>query len=218
MVRTGKRTEVLADALVTSGLTRLPRSSAPARPCLRDLSEPLAVEVGGLYRALGGAEDHPRLRPGPWDLVFAGPLLIELDEELHFNRYRATTLAASWERTLPWTVRYLEHCSDHEDACLAAGAWGKRWTNDSAGRMFLGAPSGDLDGEGAPRWKQRALYDSIKDTMPRLHSAVALARLATHDRISGICLGAMLDGDAAIDVEAVRALVEARMVKAPRDE
>lgn len=54
--------------------------------------------------------------------------------------------------------------------------------------------------------------------MPRLHGAVALARLATHDQISGICLGAMLDGDAAIDVEAVRALVEARMVKAPRDE
>lgn len=70
---------------------------APARPGLNDLTE--AEELLHLYRSLGGAQERPDLRSGLWDLVFAGPFLVELDEELHFNRYRAATLAASsWER------------------------------------------------------------------------------------------------------------------------
>jgi len=49
-------------------------------------------------------QDAPTFRPGGWDLPFRGPLLVELDEELHFNCYRATTLEASWEADLPWTA------------------------------------------------------------------------------------------------------------------
>lgn len=210
MVRTGKRTEVLADALVASGLTRLPSDRAPARPRMSDLSEATAGELVELYRSLGGAHDHPDLRPGSWDLVFEGSVLVELDEELHFNRYRARTLAASWERTLPWTASYRDYCMDHESACLAAGSWGKRWTNDSAGRMFSGGVAADLDGNGAPRWKQRALYDAIKDTLPGSGTDARLARIATHDQIEGVSLGAMLDGVAPIDVVGIRALVENR--------
>jgi hypothetical protein len=43
--------------------------------------------------------------------------------------------------------------------------------------MFSGGAAGDLDGEGAPRWKQRALYDAIKDTAPAA-LGVALARVS----------------------------------------
>jgi hypothetical protein len=170
----------------------------------------VADELLDLYRSLGGAQDQPELRPGSWDLVVEGPVLIELDEELHFNRYRAATLAASWERALPWTASYRDHCVGHEGACLAAGAWGKRWTNDSAGRMFFGGIVGDLDGAGAPRWKQRALYDAIKDTLPGSRRDVRLSRVATHDRIAGVSLGAMLDGVRLIDVSGIRELVETR--------
>jgi predicted transcriptional regulator of viral defense system len=68
----------------------------------------------------------------------------------------------------------------------------------------------DLDGDGAPRWKQRALYDSIKDTLPASGSGVLLARVATHDRINGVLLSAMLDGTVPVDVDGIRALVEVR--------
>jgi len=212
VVRTGKRTEVLADALTASGLKRLPRGMAPARPRINDLPDDVADEALNLYRSLGGTQAQPDLRPGPWDLVFDGPLLVELDEELHFNRYRAATLTASWEELLPWTAGYRNHCVDREVECLAAGAWGKRWTNGSAGRMFSGGTAGDLDGDGAPRWKQRALYDAIKDTVPASGGGVRVARVATYDRVDGVQLGAMLDGLAAIDVAAIRALVETRTV------
>jgi hypothetical protein len=43
----------------------------------------------------------PPLRPGAWDLVFADGLVVELDEELHFNRYRAQSLQNEWATDLP---------------------------------------------------------------------------------------------------------------------
>ena len=125
-------------------------------------------------------------RPGGWDPPFAGGLLLELDEELHFNRYRAATLHAWWEGALPWHSDYAQHCIAHEDACLSAGAWGKLWTNDSTARMFSGGLASDLDRDGAPRWKQPALYDALKDTAPLLPAGIRLARVATHNRVDGV--------------------------------
>lgn len=209
MVRTGKRVAVLLDALTATGLEPLPKDAAPSRPSLADLPAGTAAEALDLYRALGGTQDAPSFRPGGWDLSFRGPLLVELDEELHFNRYRVATLAASWEAALPWTADYRRHCAEREDECLEAGDWGKRWTNDSTARMFSGGPPGDLNGDGAPRWKQRALYDSLKDTLPVIGGA-RLARVATHDSVFGVALGAMLDGFAAVDAAAIRTLVDTR--------
>ena len=76
--------------------------------------------------------------------------------------------------------------------------------------MFAGGPPGELAGDGAPRWKQRALYDALKDTVPLLPTGVRLARVATHDDVNGVSLGAVLDGLAPIKCEAIRELVSAR--------
>jgi hypothetical protein len=57
-----------------------------------------AAELHALYRRLGGLLATPTWRPGGWDLVFGGSLVVELDEELHFNRYRALTLNSSWAK------------------------------------------------------------------------------------------------------------------------
>lgn len=198
MVRTGARAAVLLDALAASGLEALAKDAVPRRPCLADLPAATRAELLDLYLTLGGIQDAPTFRPGNWDLPFRGPLLVELDEELHFNRYRATTLEASWEADLPWTADYRRHCADHEPGCLDAGAWGRRWINDSTARTFCGGPPGHLEGDGAPRWKQRAPYDSLKDTLP-LVGGVRLARVATHDSVNGVLLGAMLDGLAPVD-------------------
>ncbi len=180
MVRTGARAARLQEALEETGLEAA-RQPAAARPATAELPASTATELLEVYYALGGLEATPTFRPGPWDLPFAAGLLVELDEELHFNRYRATTLRASWETRLPWAERYGVYCNDFEDDCVSAGCWGKRWTNPSTARMFSGGPVGDLNGDGAPRWKQRALYDAIKDTAPLVGRGIRLARVATHD-------------------------------------
>lgn len=205
MVRTGRRTEVLRDLLAGAGLR--PTSTTPPRPSGAEHVD----ELLGLYRHLGGLQNAPALRPGAWDLVFDDGLVVELDEELHFNRYRALTLESSWSADLPWIEDYLRYCADHEGECLAAGSWGKRWTNDSCARMFSGGPAGDLSGDGAPRWKQRALYDAIKDTAPTTALGVALARVSVYDEVDGVPLGSVLEGLARVARATVVELVRSRI-------
>lgn len=55
---------------------------------------------------------------------------------------------------------------EHEARLLPGWGTGKRWTNPSAAR-FLGEPNvpGDFTGVGAPRWRQRAFYDALKDAL-----------------------------------------------------
>lgn len=180
-------------------------TARPARPKrVRQHEELLA-----LYRQLGGILEEPVLRPGSWDVVLAGPLVIELDEELHFNRYRALTLTASWAQDLPWSQPYRQFCTEYEDECLAAGAWGKRWTNASSARMFAGGPAGDLESDGAPRWKQRALYDVMKDATPG-ELGVRMARLSIYDQVADRTLGDVLDGRARSSTAKIRALLTSR--------
>lgn len=82
--------------------------------------------------------------------------------------------------------------------------------------MFIGGPPGDLAGDGAPRWKQRALYDAIKDTLPLVRADVALARVATHDRVGDTTLGMILDGAARADAAQVGALIASRTITGDR--
>lgn len=208
MVKVGVRAAALLELLVATG--RTPARGAPPAPRLHSLDAESADAVLGLYRALGGTLEAPALRPGPWDLVFADGLVVELDEELHFNRYRSVTLGAPWAPTNPWTVDYLQRCHEQETACLAAATWGKRWTNPSCERLFgIADPPGVLGAAGAPRWKQRALYDAMKDAAAAV-GAVRLARLATHDDLGGVTLGAALERRAPADLDRLIELLNRR--------
>ena len=152
----------------------------------------------------------PPVRPGAWDLAFDDGLVVELDEELHFNRYRARTLQTPWAADLPWHDTYLVHCRDRETECLAAGKWGKRWTNPSCESMF-GPPDapGTLDGTGSPRWKQRALYDAVKDIAALQSTTLRLCRLSVWDRIGDTDLAETLAG-AGIDLDQLSELIRHR--------
>jgi hypothetical protein len=180
-------------------------------PRARDFSPESSQRVDVIYRALGGTNADARLRPGPWDLAFDGGLVVELDEELHFNRYRGSTFELAWTCRMPWRDDYLEFTVEYEPACLAAARWGKRWTNNSCERLFGKAdPPGTFLPIGAPRWKQRALYDAMKDIWALEGQHFQLARLATVDVIGGIHLGDALEGRAVVDLDALRELVERR--------
>jgi len=199
MVSTRQRAAALVGLLHVAGIDT--SATRPKPPRLRDLLPDLQRELKQLYAAFGGDERQIAFRPGSWDLALKDGRVLELDEELHFNRYRALTLGTSWSSSLPWRKDYLRHCETHEAICLGAGRWGSRWVSPSTVRMFgTAAVAGDLDASGgAPRWKQRALYDAIKDAAAVQDSGIKLARLSVHDEVAGVCLGTALNGDAVLD-------------------
>jgi hypothetical protein len=96
-----------------------------------------------------------------------------------------------------------------EDRCLRDGRSQQRWSNASSARQFSGGAVGDLRA-GAPRWKQRAFYDALKDTAPSAGPELSLARLSIYDLLDGSVLDDVLAGRAQVYPKAVLALVQAR--------
>lgn len=206
MVHTGNRASVLQAAMFALGYKT---ANAPPVPRWSDLESRESIRAIDVYRQLGGVQTHPRLAPGKWDLSFQD-LVVELDEELHFNRYRLMTFSPSWSDALPWSRDYRGFCSDHESSCVSAGSWGKRWTTASTEKQFgtAGDPK-DLTGAGAPRWKQRALYDSMKDELAA-SGGVRLARLSVHDIVGGVTLDSILSRRAECNLVALEEVLHHR--------
>ena len=189
MVRTGRRVDALRAIMRHLGHVEV-------------LKKPAARELGGILAA-------PKLAPGSWDIAYSNGSVVELDEDMHFNRYRLTTLDAPWAPQLPWAKDYRGYSVRGEGR---SGAGGKRWTNPSAEKMFGSAdPDGVFGQHGAPRWKQRALYDSMKDAAAAAGN-VRLARVSIYDVVEGRPLNEVLYGRAKVAPEAVAELVIRRMV------
>lgn len=191
MVGIGARAAALRALLLEAGFEPA-AASARVGNALDD--ETMRAPAMSMYRALGGVQAAPRLTPGPWDLSFDG-LVIELDEELHFNRYRSRTLAEAWAVSLPWVADYKRFCDSHEVLCLKAGrSPSGRWTSPSTERQFgVSALRGELGETGSARWKQRALYDAIKD-LAAAQGRYRLARLSIHDQIGDVSFEHALRG------------------------
>ena len=174
----------------------------------------LAEQVAQVYRALGGRLDEPPgTHVGGWTLAF-GDMAVALDGELHFNRWRALTLAAPAYRALAHfpTRKYLDFCESFEKTALDAGIVGGRWTTRSAEAQFgASAPPGELSGPGSARWRQRAFFDFVKDLAP-LACGLPMARIAIWDRVAfgsvSMTLGHALDEVAA--APAIARLIESR--------
>ena len=71
-------------------------AAPPPAPRLNALDAPARDRVVELFGTLSERTPVPPVRPGAWDLAFDDGLVVELDEELHFNRYRARTLQMPW--------------------------------------------------------------------------------------------------------------------------
>ncbi|MDT0195709.1 hypothetical protein Q9R30_10110 [Arthrobacter sp. AB6] len=168
-------------------------------------------EIIHIYRALGGVLDFPTLAPGDWDFAFGDGLLIELDEDLHFNRYRALTLDVSWVQRLPWAGDYRRHCLAGEEMCWKAGRLGGKWTSPSTVKMLgPGDPPGTFTSRGSPRWKQRALYDAVKDAFAVHSDRHRLARISIHDVISGVRVNDFLLGKQSLPERALLEFLDVR--------
>ncbi|MFD1214262.1 hypothetical protein ACFQ36_19730 [Arthrobacter sp. GCM10027362] len=154
-----------------------------------------------VYMGFGGRNPGRTLEAGGWDFVFDGHLRLELDGPLHFNRYRGATLETEWAQRLPWAPAYREYCVQYEDSCGAGGGTaGQCWTSAAAEEMF--GPAGEpgvLTGAGSPGWKQRALYDAVRDACGLYADGIRLARLCIYDTVAGVNLGDALAGTASLD-------------------
>lgn len=145
----------------------------------------LLSDVSDVYRRVGGVLDDFELNLSSWDMQFEG-IAVELDEYLHFNRYRLLTLESLlYSRLSGFPLeKYVEYCSVGENRCLSAGSYGGKWTSPSTEWQFGPAGTqGELEGAGAPRWRQRAFYDFVKDLSPELID-VKLVRIAVWDRVA----------------------------------
>ncbi len=144
---------------------------------------------------------------------------MELDEEQHFNRYRSATLGMAWTSPLPWKRAYVKYCALHEASALRMSSGGGFW--ESAGSIVQFGPAGarrQLDGAGSPRWKQRALYDAMRDAVA-ITGRVRLARLSVYDELGGgVQLGAALCDLRRLDRGALADLIASRTVPSPSNE
>ncbi|MFP4698611.1 MAG: hypothetical protein ACLFMO_07880 [Eubacteriales bacterium] len=144
-------------------------------------------EVTKVYYKLGGKLYKFPSRIGKWDIE-TEKFVLELDEELHFNRYRKITLNSRiYDELNDFPVRkYKKYCDEYEINCLKAGSYGKKWTNLSCEKQFgVSAKNKDLTGNGSARWRQRAFYDYLKDLTP-LILQFPLIRVSIWDKVK-IC-------------------------------
>ncbi len=130
------------------------------------------------YKALGGLADPASLHSTSFDLQ-TSRFTLQLDEALHFNRYRFITLKSSIYDNLPGidVDKYRMYCRKYEKECLKSGSSKPFWTNKLAEQHF-GDPEdfGDLSGNGAPGWKLLAFQELLKDAYAA-HNKVKLMRI-----------------------------------------
>ena len=158
-------------------------------------------------KGLGGILiDYPR-NPGKWDISVQEGFRIEVDEEQHFNRYRAITLNSHvYEREKIFSPEqvdlYKEFCNTdmYEQSCRCDG---KFWSSASANNQFgMASLPRVFDGNGSSRWKQRAFYDFLKD-VASLVEGKPLIRISIYETVcvnsEDRCVGDLLDSDRYMD-------------------
>jgi len=217
----GELAEAFRAALLKADYDVLPMAVCNRKPLAttKDLPEPARAEIVDLHRALGGVAGYLDFASGKWDFATADGLFIEFDEQLHFNRYRGTTDRLTWSRGIPWATAYGQYCATHDDQCLKAGSYGGKWTSPSTEKMFGKAdPPGVLGKNGSPRWKQRALYDAVKDACAVHRRGISLARVSLHDEIGGLGVHqALKPGGSGLDPVALRDFVAHAPSRDPSD-
>ena len=168
-------------------------------------------EILSIYKQLGGILDIYPIRFGDFDII-TEKYFIELDEENHFNRYRAITLKSDFYNNYPNFSKhlYLEYCVDFENRC---GKGGSFWASENSEKQF-GASSepGNLNGNGSSRWKQRAFYDFLRDIYSSLQFKPVF-RFSVYDKIGSTTLNILLQKEKKENYDAVYNLILSRASK-----
>ncbi|MBO5157331.1 MAG: hypothetical protein J6C05_09435 [Prevotella sp.] len=145
---------------ICSGLYNSGHHNKPNDKEFRDAN--LYSTILGMYRNLGGKLHEIPLNIGKYDIDLEN-VIIEFDEENHFNRYRLETFNSpiykDWKNFN--VTNYQQYCTKYENECRT---YGKFWNTDSSDKQYgMSSPKGVLNNIGSSRWKQRAFYDFVKD-------------------------------------------------------
>ncbi|HEX8546244.1 MAG TPA: hypothetical protein VF691_04735 [Cytophagaceae bacterium] len=142
-------------------------------------------EILNIYKSLGGIQSLPNLPFLQEHIIIEPNILLILDDERKFNRYRASTLKAtvySQIKHFP-LEKYKSFCRTYENQCLKSASHAAAWTNREAEKSYgKAAEFGDLDANGSPLWKEIAMHDFILDHLP-LISDYQLLRISVWDNI-----------------------------------
>lgn len=143
--------------------------------------EKFAKEV---YQELGGIQENfpaqDKIR------TFIEPnIMLLIDEDLHFNRYRSLTLKSEIYRSLPDfpLENYRRYCRSYEKECIKAGLKAGTWSNKESDYYFGPSSSpGDFFRNGSGGWKLNAFKDYLED-LYWPSAGYKLLRFAVYDHI-----------------------------------
>ena len=150
-------------------------------------------EILDIYKKLGGIQESFPINYS-WDIKYPD-FIIELDEELHFNRYRLITLNSSIYNSYRYFSigKYKEYCRLYENNCLSFGKYGNKWMSNSSEKFFLKSNDyGVLEGNGSSRWRQRAFNDFLKDVNSVIRNKPVI-RVSIYDEYDGETIGSILN-------------------------
>ncbi len=112
--------------------------------------------------------------------------LFLFDDELHFNRYRLSTLKSELynEWSFPFAEVYKRLCRTYEKECLKVGYQERVWEGSPTAKQCFGQASeqGDFSGNGSTGWKLLAYNDIQYDLQTRIHG-YKLIRLTPYETI-----------------------------------
>ncbi|ERM82599.1 hypothetical protein P872_04610 [Rhodonellum psychrophilum GCM71 = DSM 17998] len=137
------------------------------------------------FAALGGEGQPILLDSLKFDFKI-NRFLFLYDDEVHFNRYRLSTLKTGIYDVFSfyWADAYKRQCRTFERECLKVGLQERIWNGPPiAAKVFgKGEEFGDLSGNGSPGWKLNAYNDAQYDLMSRLHG-YKLIRISVYENI-----------------------------------
>lgn len=138
-----------------------------------------------IFGELGGVGSFPLLEKLKFDFKI-GRHLILWDDELHFNRYRLSTLKSEMysEWTFPFSESHKRLSRTFEKECLKAGLQQRIWVGPPVAKTVFGQAeeTGDFSGNGSSGWKLLAYNDAQYDLQTRLHG-YKLIRLSPYETI-----------------------------------
>lgn len=174
-------------------------------------SSKIADEIQRVYKELGGVLEEFPSRYRGWDVEIRNHVIM-LDDERHFNRYRLQTLNSDLYKKFKFPMKeYKNYCKKYEEICLRAATWSEKWSSYPSVEQF-GQPGaeGDLTAAGAPKWKQRAYYDYVRD-VTQIIADYKVIRVSLWDPIGNGTVDDVLKGKRDDLVDDLIDLVKSRM-------
>lgn len=138
-----------------------------------------------ILNELGGNGSLPLLEKLKFDFKL-GRHFILWDDELHFHRYRLSSLKSGLyeELNFPFAESYKRLCRTYEKEALKAGMPQRIWQGPSVASTLFGKASdpGDFSGNGPSGWKLMAYNAAQIDLQTRIHG-YKLIRLNPYETI-----------------------------------